>query len=206
MTAALSLDHHSGDLAPQPNSLSASTQTSLLVKVFSPFPYILDWLPRSIFQPLPASDKNVQQDRHSVGICNRKTSHLIPLTFSASTENLNLKLSALRLFSELLEKSPPRQIIPVIRKHRWSNTESPSTSVFKDPVSESYSRTDLTDAVLNLTFDRSAVGYLNQLVYRWLSLTGIPIPSINVATVANSRSPSHRDVFYTIPTWLAWIS
>lgn len=58
-----------GSYGFQPGSLTAAKCASPVAKVFKPHSNIAEWVPRSIFQPLPVPKNIMQMGTHSVGMC-----------------------------------------------------------------------------------------------------------------------------------------
>lgn len=69
-------------------SQTGSTRTSLVVKVFRTFCYVIHWSHRSIFQPLPASQNSAQWSSRSL-ILQKTSQPLYPIHIQSLFRRLN---------------------------------------------------------------------------------------------------------------------
>ena len=112
---------------------------------------VMCWSPEDLFQLLLGSANKARRGRRSSDMRSTCPSHWSLWLCTCSMMDMFLGPKTLRLTSVLLILCS-HQILPILRRQRWSNTDSLRTSAFSGQVSEPYSRTERTAAEYTLPF------------------------------------------------------
>ena len=127
---------------------------------------VVCWPPQGLFQLLIGSSNKARRGRRSSDMRSTCPSHQSLWWCNCSTADLFLDPKTLYITPVLLLLCS-HQILLILRRQRWSNTDSLRKSAFSGQVYEPYNRTERTAAEYTLLFVDNLMSFR---LHRWYKL------------------------------------